>query len=61
MSLDRRQFVKLGLALQAAAALGVDGAAAQLASPDLKFGPAESFSREALKAKVRELAKAAYV
>lgn len=61
MSLDRRQFVKLGLVLQAAAALGVDGAAAQSASPDLKFGPAESFSREALKAKVRELAKTAYV
>ena len=61
MSLDRRQFVQLGLALQAAAAFGVQPAAAQTAGPDLKFGPAEPFSREALKAKVRELAKAPYV
>jgi glucans biosynthesis protein len=58
MSLDRRSFLKLGLALQAASILGQGNAAAQ--TPQLAFGPAEPFSFDTLLARAKQMAARDY-
>ncbi len=55
MSLDRRHFLQLAAALNAAALLGAGSAAAQ-APPTLRFGPAEPFSFDALKQMAKQRA-----
>jgi glucans biosynthesis protein len=61
MSLDRRTFLQLALALQAAGAAGFATTAARAQSDaKLRFGPPEPFSYEALKARAREMAARPY-
>lgn len=62
MSLDRRTFLQLALAVQAAGAAGLAGrpAQAQTDAATLRFGPAQPFSYEALKARARAMAAAPY-
>lgn len=59
MSLDRRTFLQLAAAFQAASALGIGPAMAEKAE-GLTFGPAEPFSWEGLKRHARELAGKPY-
>ena len=62
MSLDRRTFLQLSLAMQAAALAGIGSAEAQQSAPvPLQFGPAEPYDFEALKRMARERAAKDYV
>jgi periplasmic glucans biosynthesis protein len=61
MSLDRRTFLQLTAALQAAALLGMDRASAAEAAPPLRFGKPEPFSYEQLKALAKQKAATDYV
>ena len=59
MSLDRRSFLQLTAAVNAATALGIGAAGAQPA-PGLAFGPPQPFSFEALKRLARDRATKPY-
>lgn len=66
MSLDRRNFLQLAAALNAATLLGAQSASAQSgqpapASPQLQFGPSAPFTGETVKALARERAGKPYV
>lgn len=60
MSLTRRHFLQLSLAVNFLSLLRVPGAAAE-AAPSLKFGPAQPFDFEALKKMARDMAARDYV